>query len=222
MVKSGMRRVRYRSGDVFQLPFPDGSFGYGRILLDVFRLRRAGAFDSHCALSGMCGSGLLVQLYRMAFSQPISSISELDQTPRFLDELMDHRQIYRAEFPIVGNLPVQSTDIDFPEYVCADRPNPGEWHYTFQKGAIVVKLPISYQECESLPKPSFSLDLSLERVFEAIQDWSGREAHAPRDLRVDARRVSILAMAGLDLSMTYDDMCAKVGGQTAEELLSKI
>jgi hypothetical protein len=222
MAKASMRRVRYRSGDVFQIPFPDGSFGYGRILLDVFRLRRAGVFPARCALGGMCGSGLLVQLYRTTFPRPIPSVTELCRAPTFLDELLDHRQIYRAEFPIAGNVPVTASEIGFPEYACSYRPNPGEWHFTFEKGGIVAEIPITFAECEDLPRPSFSLGLVPEAVLRDIQDPLGREKHARGELRVDRRRNSILLMAGLYPTLSYDEMCAAVGGPTAEELLSAL
>ncbi len=221
MAKAGMRRVRYRSGDVFQIPFPDGSFGYGRILLDVFRIRRANLFHVSCALAGMCGSGLLVQIYRTTFSQPVASVTDLIGVPTFLDELLDHRQIYRAEFPIIGNLPVTAVDVDFPEYVCSYHINPG-LSVTYQKGGVVVEIPITLQECFDLPKPSFLLGLVPTYLLQDIHDPAGETRHASGELRVDPRRESILSLAGLEAGLSYDEMCAKVGGLSAAQLLSAV
>jgi hypothetical protein len=209
--------VRYRSGDVFQIPLPNGTFGYGRILLDAFRLRRAGVFDPRCELTGLCGSGLLVQLYRRAFAEPLAAVEVLRRSPPFLDEFLDHTQIYRAEFPIVGNLPVTAPEIDFPEYVICHSPG---WHIMFGKGGIVAEIPISFEDCEALPKPSIGLGLAPDWVLKNIQARSGRRRRAGNDLRVHRRRKEILGLAGLSPAMSYDEMCARVGGPTAEELLS--
>lgn len=106
MAKSSTPRIGFRNGDVFQVALPGDSYAYGRILLDLRRLARAGLFVTPCALAGMCGSALLVRLYKKAFRSPILSLGDLSDAPSFLDELLDRRPIYRGEYPIVGNLPV--------------------------------------------------------------------------------------------------------------------
>ena len=105
MAKPSTRRNRFRTGDVFQVALPDGSFAYGRILLDLRRLARAGLFVTPCALAGMCGSALLVRLYKKAFPSPTLSMAELTEAHSFVGELLDGRPIYRGDDPIVGTFP---------------------------------------------------------------------------------------------------------------------
>lgn len=219
MAKPGTGRIRFRNGDVFQVGLPDGSFAYGRILLDLRRLARAGLFMAPCALAGACGSALLVRLYKKAFCGPSVPLADLTDIPSFLDELLDRRPIYRGEYPIVGNIAVCPHELDFPEYVCSFHENPA-WHFSFQKGGVVVELPMTHEEYDSLPKPSFSFGYATDDLLAEVHASVGTEKHARGELRVDPRRDSILARAGLSPGMTYDEICAKTGGPNAERLLS--
>ena len=62
-------------------------------------------------------------------------------------------------------------------------------------------------------------DLICYRHSVMIHDPAGKEKHARGELRVDPRRDSILARVGLRPGMCYDEICAKVGGPSAEKLL---
>jgi hypothetical protein len=218
MAKPSTRRICFRNGDVFQVALPDGSFACGRMLLDLRRLARAGLFVTPCALAGMCGSALLVRLYKKAFRGPTVSLADLSDAPSFLDELLDRRPIYRGDYPIVGNLPVCPSELAFPEYVCSFHKNPGG-HFSYQKGGAVAELQMTHKEYDSLPKPSFSFGYAVDHLLEEIHDPAGKEKHARGELRVDPRRDSILARAGLRPGMCYDEICAKAGGPSAEKLL---
>ena len=70
MAKPSTRRIRFRTGDVFQVALPDGSFAYGRILLDLRRLARAGLFVTPFVLAGMCGSCPFGTALQKGVSQP--------------------------------------------------------------------------------------------------------------------------------------------------------
>jgi hypothetical protein len=221
MTQKGGRRVRYRAGDVFQIPLPDGSFGYGRLLLDIRRLARTGLFTPPCALAGICGSGLLVQLYRVSYPEPLASVVGLRAIPVFLSEFVQNGQIYRAEFPIVGNLPVAPEEIDFPEYTGTFVTSP-EWQFLFEKGAVVARARIGWDEraeWDSLPKASIGFGLAPDLILRDIGDPDGVRRHTRGDLRGDLRRDGVLARVGLSPDMTYDQMCEVVGGVKAAELL---
>ena len=212
-------RIHFHNGDVFQVALPEGFFAYGRILLDLRRIARAGLFATSCALSGICGSALLVRLYKKAFHDPAISLADLSDCPSFLDELLDRRSIYRGKYPIVGNLPVSQRELDFPEYVHSFHDNAVS-HFSYQKGGSVAKLTMTYKEYDSFPKPSFSLGYAVDHLLAEIHDPAGTVKHARGELRVDPRRNSVLARVGLRPGMSYDEICAKAGGPSAEKLLA--
>jgi hypothetical protein len=223
MAKSGERRVRYRAGDVFQIPLPDGSFGYGRLLLDIRRLAKAGLFACPCALAGIAGSGLMIQVYQVRFPEPLASVVDLRVAPAFLSEFVQNGQIYRADFPIVGHLPVAPEDLDFPEYTGTFVTSP-EWLFHFEKGAAVARARVGWEEraeWDALPKPSVSFGLAPDLVLRDIDDPDGVRRHARGDLRLDPRRAGVLARAGLSPGMTYDQICEAVGGAKAAVLLAR-
>jgi hypothetical protein len=163
----------------------------------------------------MCGSALLVRLYKKAFRGPTVSLADLSDVPSFLEEMLDRRPIYSGEYPIVGNLPVCPRELDFPEYVSSFG-----WHFSYQKGGAVAELQMTHKEYMSLPMPGFSFNYAKDHLLEEIHHPAGKEKHARGELRVDPRRDSILARAGLRPGMCYDEICAKVGGPSAEKLLS--
>jgi Immunity protein 26 len=218
MAKKATSRVRFRSGDGFQMPFSDGSCGYGRILLDLRPLAKAGAFPARSALAGMYGSSLLIQIFRTVASKALASVESLQSVGTLLEQFLDRQQIYRGVYPIVGNLPVRPEDLDFPEYVQTFHENPG-WRVSFQKGTIVADLPLDWQECEKLPKGSVSLGLVPDRVQQCINDPEFAKRLSSGDLRVDSNRKRVLALAGLNPGMSYDQMCEAVGALKATELL---
>lgn len=109
--------------------------------------------------------------------------------------------------------------MDFPEYICSFRENSG-WHFSYQKGGAVAELTMTHEECQSLPKPGFSFGFAVDYLLAEIHDPAGKEKHARGELRVDPRRDSILARAGLRSGMCYDEICAKAGGHSADKLLS--
>lgn len=227
------KRVRYKAGDIFCIPLPDGSFGYGRILLDVFRVRQHRIFDSRCGLNGIYGSGLLVQLYRYATAKPLADVTNLLEAETFLDEFLAHDHIRLGEHLIIGHIPVAPADLDFPEYVHTYGPTRGEWQIYFGKGGVVAELSkgwhtllrgvlhdVDYSEVEKLPRGGYGLGIHTGHLLTQIHSPTGILDRARHDLRASPQRKRILRLAGFSLGMTYDQMATRAKAPQAEELLA--
>ncbi len=217
---------------MFSIPLPNGSLGYGRILLDVFRIRRQQVFDPRCALNDIYGSGLLVQLYRFTTTSPLTDIEGLNEVETFLDEFLAHDLILNGEHSIIGHLPVAPADIDFPEYVSSHRPAPGEWHFYFEKGGVVAELAsgwrarlrgvfrdVDHDAALKLPRGSFGQGINADLLLRHIQSPTGINDRAREDLRASPHRKRVLRLAGLSPTMTYDQMATPTKAPRALELL---
>ena len=233
MTSQRSRHVRYKAGDVFRIALPDKSFGYGRILLDVFRVRREGVFSPMCSLTGPYGSGLLVQLYRYTTTTPLTDPEELTDADTFLDELLAHDQILLGEHPIIGSIPVAPVDIGFPEYVTSHRPATGKWHYCFEKGGVVAELAHGWRALrrgvirqvddaavQKLPRGSYGLGINTDSLLTHIESPTGIVDRAREDLRASRHRNRILRLAGFSSEMTYDEMATQMDTPAAKDLLA--
>ncbi|MCA8987897.1 MAG: immunity 26/phosphotriesterase HocA family protein [Planctomycetaceae bacterium] len=215
-----LARIRYRSGDVFEIPLSKGTVGYGRILLDVYRLRRAGLFGQvpHCGLDGpVLGSGLLVVLYK--YAGPSVTLEEISELPTLTTQFLMHDDIYRGKFPIIGNIPASGDELDFPEGVTRWHAGKGKQDYYFQKGGLALPLKMTAEEYDPIPHVRCFLSLVPRWIQEASQDDAEAVDHLFKDLRHSDQRADILKRCGLKPKMSYTEMVAAKGGIPPEEFL---
>lgn len=213
-------RVRYKPGDAFTIRFDDNTVGYGRILLDIFHLRRTGLFHGvpRCGLGDpVLGSGLLVVIYRHA-GQALA-LDEIPQLPTLSTLLMMHDDIYRGRFQNVGNIPVSKAELDFPEGVIAWHPGDGSTEYHFHKGGMSVALPMTREEYDQVPKIGCSYGLMPRRIGDAIHGGPESLRCIVDDLRFSDLRPEILLRCGLKHNMSYADMVTAKGGITPDEFV---
>jgi len=137
------RRVRYKPGDVFLIPCPSNKFAYGRILLDLHRLRNKtkvyeGAED--CTLAGpVAASGLLVTIFHYVGPKLDDSLRfSIKDLLRGAPFYVSHSQVYDATFPIIDSIPVCSQELDFPEGTMCHYKDKDTKMYSFEKGGVSV------------------------------------------------------------------------------------
>lgn len=211
-------RVAYYPGDYFEIRFSDDVYGYGRILLDLFRMRRSGMFSDlpRSAFDNpITGSGLLIAIY--AYAGPRLEVPEIAAKPVLGTKLLMHDDIFRGRFPIVGNLPVLASDLDFPEGVLSYDPGDGKTEYFFQKGGLQIPLSLSPAEYAAAPKLSVSFALNPPEIWEAIQQKQFDSPFIANDLRQSPQRAAILERCGLRTDWSYEQMVAAKGGISAQQ-----
>jgi Immunity protein 26 len=238
MRKATSRRVRYQAGDIFLVPLAAERYAIGRIVLDLKSLRKAGMFDT--ASNVLNGPGfnqplLLIEIYRTVW-QNQNSIQDLlcipQSHPAYPSEFVRHDMIFAGEYPLVAHAAISASEIDFPEFVLLVSHGQGEWNWYFQKGAISINIGAnaivgSLAEKNELPRPSWSFGLSVSLLEQGLSNLAAN-TYLPVhcfDLRqLVEKREWILSMAGLDSSMSYDDMCRTKGleDKTASQIIEVI
>lgn len=108
--KAKRRHVRLREGDFFRFKVGRKEYGYGRILLDVQRLRRETAPFWDIVM----GKPLVVKVYHVLTERGDLQPEELKTYPACPAQYIFDNRFYYGEYEIVGNLPLEEEELDFP------------------------------------------------------------------------------------------------------------
>lgn len=133
------QKLSYHEGDFFRYPLGRRQFGYGRILLDYNkqRKRKEPFWD---IVKGVSQRPLLVMPYRIISENPALSPEELRKFPTMPSFYMEDSPISVGDYPIVGNLPLEADELDFPIHYGRSIPWQKEPKVIFQCGTIFREL----------------------------------------------------------------------------------
>ena len=108
------KNVKFRAGDYFCFKLDRTNFGFGRILLDVNKVRRKELIKSKHGLHLLMGLPVIVQLFAFKATTKNIEISELDTQPKLpADVMMDNLLLY-GEFEIIGHRHLKDEEFEFP------------------------------------------------------------------------------------------------------------
>jgi len=133
------QKLPYREGDFFRYPLGRRQFGYGRILLD-YRKQRRRKEPFWDILKGVSQCPLLVMPYQIISSDPALAAEELRRAPVMPSFYMEDHHIALGDYPIVGHLPLEADELDFPIHYGRSIPWQKEPKVIFQCGNIYREL----------------------------------------------------------------------------------
>lgn len=109
------KHVKYQVGDFFTFKISRREYGFGRILLDINRLRKNGILEKekHYGLNFM-GKPLIVKVYHKISDSPTADIDELLQCDAFPSQPIMDNVFYYGEYKIIGNIELEPKELDFP------------------------------------------------------------------------------------------------------------
>ncbi len=107
---SRRRRVQVREGDFFRFSMGRRAYGYGRVLLDCYKMKKEGR---PCWDILMCRP-LVVKTYRFITDDPAVPVEALRELPALPSHFMSDDGIFLGEYPVMGNLPLRPEELDFP------------------------------------------------------------------------------------------------------------
>ena len=108
------KKVRYKAGDYFCLKIDRVNFGFGRILLDVNKIRKQKLIRSEHGLDLIMGPPLIIQLFAYKSSKKNVDITLLDQQPTLPSDIMMDNLIFYGEFEIIGHRALENDEFEFP------------------------------------------------------------------------------------------------------------
>lgn len=199
-----MKKSPTAAGNVFSLPLPDGSYAFGRVLLDPMEARKKRLLAVDSPLAGLLGQGVLVQLYTQA-----SDTNDYVSSPVLVDGLFVERRNLRTEWDIVAYEDVDPRAVEFPEFVTGFCHDAGQ--LAFVCGEIRFPLPFPIAE-----QPTFQGRAVRHSAFMLPYIWlfaAGRREEVPEDyvvadlhgadLRISAYRDHIYEHLPFAKEMSY-------------------
>ncbi len=108
------QNIKFKSGDYFCFKLDRTNFGFGRLLLDVNKIRKKKLINDFHGLGLLMGPPLIIELF--AFSSTIKkvSIEELDKQLKLPSDVMMDNLLLYGEFEIIGHREIKDDEFDFP------------------------------------------------------------------------------------------------------------
>lgn len=245
------KNIRIKTGDYFCFKLSRTKYGFGRVLLEINKLRKKQLISEEHGLNLLMGTPVFVQLFVYSSDKKTVDISQLDNSPKLpTDVMMDNLLLY-GEYEIIGHREINEEDIDFP--ISYGRSIDAQRQVVFlQWGLIHKELPIqqfnkfiigenpfvredSYSRKVQNPFGFYSLgfrphygirDIILATENKGIFDFNGRQNFkAEFDLRNPkhkATKQEILKTFGLDPNKNYHENCILTGTKSIIEILRQI
>ena len=102
--------ISYKEGDVFRVKLSKNLYGYGRILLDYNKMRN----NNEKFWDILMGTPVVASLYHIVTDNKNISLDELKNLQSFPSETVMDKNFITGEYEIIGNIPVDFKNEDFP------------------------------------------------------------------------------------------------------------
>ena len=108
------KHYKYKEGDFFAFKTDRRNYAFGRILIDVDKLRKAGNLkeNKNYGLTNLSGKALIVKVYHKISDTLDVDLKELSQTLALPSCAVMDNEFYYGENIIIGNLPLKTEDND--------------------------------------------------------------------------------------------------------------
>jgi Immunity protein 26 len=112
--KAKRKNVKYTSGDFFAFKIGLNEYGYGRILLDVYQLKKKKLISIQHGLGFFMGRPLLVHVYAYTSENKKVHIEDLSKVGSLPSTYIFDDAVFYGEFEIIGHKKIKEEDLDFP------------------------------------------------------------------------------------------------------------
>lgn len=237
------KNIKYKSGDFFAFKLNRTEYGFGRILFDINKARKKKFISEDHGLQMIMGPSLIIKLYAFISDNKKVDIAELRNEKSLPSDIMMDNVIFYGEFEIIGNLPLEMAEFEFPiSYgIRIDRtPN-----VFLQWGLIHKELPKKDFDKYLMPENGnlgdhnpygyygvgFRPKFDYHDIKEAIEnngqyDFSkGRHYKLDTDLRNpqnDKIRQEVFNVFGLDPKKNYEENSKLTGTKDIIELIKEM
>lgn len=198
-------------GQIFAVPLPDGTYVFGRVLLDVHGTLKRRLFPVDSPLPGM-GQAYLVEMY-----------SRVQQSPEYVPStvlipgaFVESKAVGNM-WPIVGSKAVDPCTVEFPESTIGFTHATGQ--IAFECGEMSIPLPLSRAEQHGINAMSLRHSAYL---WPFVCLWEmGRRMEVPdeykmarlagTDLRMSPQRPRVYEHLPFPMEMSYFEKQAQMG-----------
>ena len=108
------KNVKFKSGDYFTFKLSRTNYGFGRVLLDINKIRKKGLIPKEHGLFLPMGAPVFVELFIYQSSSKDVSISLLDAQAKLPSDIMMDNLLLNGEYEIIGHREIKDEEFDFP------------------------------------------------------------------------------------------------------------
>ncbi|MET0467018.1 MAG: immunity 26/phosphotriesterase HocA family protein [Chitinophagaceae bacterium] len=235
------RNIKFRSGDYFCFKLDRVNYGFGRVLLDVNKIRKKKLLIDFHGLGLLMGPPVIIELFAFRSSSKHIDINTLDKQARLPSDVMMDNLLLYGEFEIIGHRDLKDEEFDFP--ISYGRSIDQRNVVFLQWGLIHKELPLDKfnkyltgeKQFDNNPYGYYSIGFrphyySIE-VMKAIHDNGIYSFDSPghykskwdlRNPRNKEIRSEIFQVFGLDPNKTYFENSTLTGTQLPGELIKQL
>lgn len=230
---------KYKAGDFFRFKINRTLYGFGRILLDINKIRKQKLIKESHGLFNLMGPAVLIKLYAILSEKKELDLEEIkNQISLPASYIMDNK-IFYGDYEIIGNKILEENELDFPmSYGRRNDLNDNVFVY-FQWGLIHLELPLTkfskylYDDTISLGLnpyknsaigfyPSYGINdiksaLEGNNVYNTSIDWDTKfDLRSPENENI---KREIMIKFGLNPELSYIENSRLVNAINILELL---
>lgn len=113
--KSAKRKnIKFQSGDYFCFKLDRINFGFGRVLLDVGKIRKKKLIGDVHGLNLFMGLPVIIELFAFKSQSKNIDITTLDMQPKLPSDVMMDNLLLYGEYEIIGHRAIKDEEFDFP------------------------------------------------------------------------------------------------------------
>jgi len=219
------RHFRFRSGDYFCMKLNRREYGFGRVLLDINKIRKNGLVPTVHGFNLIMMMPVLVQLFAFRSEKKDVDISTLADQPKLPSDIMADNLLLYGEYEIIGHREIVESDFEFPisygesidtrrvvflQWGLIHRELPVEKFDKYLGRDIAHKNPYGYYSIGFRPHYDTVDVLNSIRnngVFSFDECHKYNAANDLRNPKNDMIRRDIFVAFGLDPDATYEENC---------------
>jgi hypothetical protein len=245
------QNVKYKSGDFFAYKIDRTNYSFGRILLDINKLRKNNIIEKNHGLNLLMGTPILVKLYPYISTDKNIDVKILQNITALPSDFMMDNHFHYGEYEIIGHKMLEENEFEYP--ISYGRSiSYGSSNVFFQWGLIHKELPLSkfnkYVSGENifLPENSTSRFMSNpygyyscgfsthyykvditetiknNNVFDFNRDPYYKTEFDLRNPKNELLKSEIMAVFGLNSKLSYEDNCKITDTESTLKILAKI
>ncbi|QQB73159.1 immunity 26/phosphotriesterase HocA family protein [Fusobacterium canifelinum] len=219
------KHCKFKEGDFFAFKIGRREWGFGRILLDISKLKKDETFkkNKNYGLNHLMGKPLIIKIYHKISNDLNINLKELSQCLALPSQAIMDNIFYYGEAVILGNLPLESFEYDMLISLSNSINGNDENIAYLQYGLIYKEIPLSdYKklikklgiEEQTCRKEGIGFGIYLDNLRECIKQnsnnpyWKRENNYKIFDLRnpfhIELKR-KIFKAFGLDGDKNYEE-----------------
>lgn len=245
------KNVKYKSGDFFAYKIDRKNYGFGRILLDINKLRKSNLLEKNHGLNLLMGTPVLVQLYPFISTEKKIDIKILENLTALPSDFMMDNHLHYGEYEIIGYKKLEENEFEYPMSYGRSI-SYGSSNVFLQWGFIHKELPITrfnkYTNGENIFLPENSISkitqnpygyyscgfstsywkvdivetIKNNNIFDFNREPYYKTEYDLRNPKNQTLRKEIMTEFGLDSSLNYEENCKRTGTEKTMKILEKI